>query len=112
MQRLFKISNPLLLAAVATAFAAPAAMASDVSWAVSVGSIGPVYAPPPAVYVQPQPVYVQPSTVYVQPRPVYVRPAPVIVQPAPVVQYGPTYYVQERHHGHGHGYGHWKHYRD
>jgi hypothetical protein len=107
MQRLFKISTSLLLAAAAVA-AAPGALANNVNWSVSVGSVGPVYAPPPAVYVQPEPIYVQPSPVYVQPRPVYVRPAPVIVQPAAVVRYGPTYYVEERH-GHGHAYGHWKH---
>jgi hypothetical protein len=100
MQHLFKISASLLLAAAATA-AAPGAMASDVSWSVSVGSAGPVYAPPPVVYVQPEPVYVQP-------RPVYVRPAPVIVQPAAVVRVGPPYYVEE-YRGYGHGYGHWKH---
>ena len=106
MQQLFKIATSALFAAAAVA-AAPGAVASDVNWSLSVGSVGPVYAPAP-VYVQPEPVYVQPRPVYVEPRPVYVRPAPVIVQPAAVVRYGPPYYVEE-YRGHGHGYGHWKH---
>lgn len=103
MQYLFKISTPIALAAAAIVaiVVAPSAMASDVSWSVSVGSVGPVYAPPPVVYVQPQPVYVQP-------RPVYVRPAPVIVEPAAVVRYEQPYYVEE-YRGRGHDYGHWKH---
>jgi len=86
------------IAAAAAVIAAPVAGASDVSWSVSVGSRYPapqVYAPPPAV-------------VYVQPQPVYVRPRPVYVQPATVVQYGPTYYVEERGHR-KHKHGHWKH---
>ena len=98
MQYLFKASISALLAAVALTVA-PLASANDVNWSVSVGSTGPVYAPPAAVYVQPEPVYVQP-------RPVYVRPAPVVVQPATIVQYPAPYYVEDyRFRGHGH----WKH---
>lgn len=96
MPPLFKFSISKLIAVTALIFAAPLALAHDVSWAISVGSPhpAPVYAPPPVVYVQPEPVYV--------------RPAPVYVQPAPVVQYGAPYYVEEIHYK-KFNHHHWKH---
>lgn len=100
MSQLFKFSTSKAIVITALALAAPLALASDVSWAISVGSPRPVpvYAPPPPV-------------VYVQPEPVYVRPAPVYVRPAPVVQYyGGPYYVEEIRYKKFKPH-HWKHHR-
>jgi hypothetical protein len=90
----------------ATALAAGAAQAGDVSWTVTVGSPRPaprvIYAPPPVVYAPPQVVY---------------HPAPVVYQRVyqpvyqPVVYTQPGYYIPPGHakhwkkHGRKHGYG-------
>jgi hypothetical protein len=83
-------------AVAATALAAGAAQASDVSWTITVGSPRPaprvIYAPPPVVYAPPPVVY-QPAPVVVQRvyQPVY-QP---VYHAAPVVYHMPP--------------GHWKH---
>jgi hypothetical protein len=80
-------------AVAATALAAGAAQAGDVSWTVTVGSPRPaprvIYAPPPVVYAPPPVVYV---------------PQPVVYQP--VYHVPPGHLKHWKKHGYRHGYGH------
>jgi hypothetical protein len=63
----------------ASALAAGAAQAGDVSWSVTVGSPRPaprvIYAPPPVVYAPPPVVYEPVRVVYEPVRVVYAQPA-------------------------------------
>lgn len=84
-----KTSTKLIAAAgLALAALSGSAMARDhVSFGLSIGVPGPVYAAPAPVYVAPPPVYAPPPAVY--------APAPVYGPPAVVYSrgyYGPGYY--------------------
>jgi hypothetical protein len=120
----------LAATSLAAALVSANAMARDnVSFSISLGVPGPVYAAPAPVYVVPSPAYYPPAPAYYPPAPIYssapiygaapvyyypprayapprVVYAPQLMGPAAVVSFGGRG-GYARGHGHGHDRRHW-----
>jgi hypothetical protein len=101
--------SALLVAATALVALSGTAMARDnVSFSISFGVPGPVYAPA-TVYEAPAPVYYPAAPAYYPPGPVYYTPPRVVVVPPPPrVVYVPRFAQVP---GVGHGHRHWREHR-
>ncbi len=98
-----KTRTALIVGTLLAAASGSALAHGNVSFGISFGVPGPVYAPAP-VYVAPAPVYAPPAVVY-PPAPAYYYPPAAVYVPPQVVYPAPPYYGGRRLHWRGYAYG-------